>query len=236
MGDNIAAEIIITLEKPESEMTLDEKVEKSKEIIKKAIEHWKPHIGLAFSGGKDSTVILSLIREIYGRVPIPVMTNDTGVKFKETYEFRNRMKEEWGLDMIVARPKKSYEEVKGERERCCYWLKIEPSERTMEEEGWKACFVGIRHDEHVARSREEYISERENGIYRVHPILHWREADIWEYIRRNNIPYNPLYDKGYRSIGCKPCTVPTPMEGVERSGRDQDKEEIMERLRGWGYW
>jgi len=236
MGDNMADEITITLEKPESEMTLDEKVEKSKEIIEKAIEHWKPHIGIAFSGGKDSLTILSLIREIYGQVPIPVMYNDTGVHFQETYDYRDWLKEEWNLDLVMAQPRKTYEEVKGKRERCCYWLKIEPSERTMEEQGWKACFVGIRHDEHVARSREKYISERENGIYRVHPLLHWKEDDIWAYIRSRNLPYNPLYDRGFRSIGCEPCTVPTFEEGAERSGRDQDKEEVMERLRGWGYW
>jgi phosphoadenosine phosphosulfate reductase len=229
-------ELTITLEKPEDQMTMEEKIAKSKEILQKVIDYWKPHIGVAFSGGKDSTAILNLIREIYGEVPIPVMTNDTGVKFKETYEFREWLKREWNLNMIVARPIKTYEEVKGERERCCYWLKIEPSERTMQEQGWKACIVGIRHDEHVVRSREDFISERENGIYRVHPILHWKEEDVWTYLNSRNVPRHPFYDMGYRSIGCKPCTVPTPTGGAERSGRDQDKEEIMDRLRGWGYW
>ncbi|MFQ6015355.1 MAG: phosphoadenosine phosphosulfate reductase family protein [Anaerolineae bacterium] len=216
---------------------LEAKIEKSKKILEEAIQRWKPHIGMAFSFGKDSTTIAHLIRDIYGEVPIPVLFTDTGVKFKETYEFKDRLVREWGLKVVVAQPLELYPgTMADDRERCCYHHKIEPAQRVMEEQGWKACIVGIRHDEHVARSREHYISRRENDVYRVHPILHWSEEDIWQYIHSRNVPYNPLYDKGYRSIGCEPCTVPTPHGAEERGGRDQDKEVIMERLRGWGYW
>jgi phosphoadenosine phosphosulfate reductase len=67
-------------------------------------------------------------------------------------------------------------------------------------------------------------------------LLHWSESDVWRYLKERNIPVNPLYAKGYRSLGCEPCIKPTPKDGAERSGRSQDKEEIMARLRALGYW
>ena len=70
----------------------------------------------------------------------------------------------------------------------------------------------------------------------IHPILHFREIDIWSYIRKYNVPYCELYHKGYRSLGCMPCTKLSSAEGPERAGCDQAKEEIMQRLRDLGYF
>jgi phosphoadenosine phosphosulfate reductase len=96
--------------------------------------------------------------------------------------------------------------------------------------------VGIRWDEHPARSSETYFSPREDHM-RVHPILHFTEKDVWSYIRRNNVPYNPLYDKGYRSLGAKIDTEPVAdPDAPERAGREKEKEKIMERLRELGYF
>jgi len=217
-------------------MVLDKKIIKSREVIREAFARWEPNIGIAFSGGKDSLAILGLVREMYGCIPCTAMFNDTTQLFPETYSYVDELVEQWGLELVLATPIFCYEDVEGERENCCWALKIEPSEWTMETEEWKACLVGIRWDEHPERSQEEYFSERENGIWRVHPILHWTEKEVWAYIKEQGFPYNPLYDKGYRSIGCTPCTIPISEDEAERAGRSQDKEEIMSRLRGWGYW
>ena len=211
---------------------LDRKVARSKEILEEAIERWQPHIGMACSWGKDSITLAHLIREIYGEIPVPALFTDTGRKFPETYAFRDRLVEEWGLDVVAVEPDHTLEPCPADE--CRMW-KVAAARETPAKLGWNAIIVGIRHDEHDARSKEVPFSPREDGVTRVHPILDWTEADIWAYMRANDVPYNPLYDQGYRSIGCQACTIPSP-GGAERSGRAEEKEEIMDRLRGWGYW
>jgi phosphoadenosine phosphosulfate reductase len=220
-----------------SELDLDfeEKVEKSKEILKEALERFEK-IAVAWTTGKDSTVILGLLKELYGRIELPVLFFDTTVKFRETYEYRDRVAREWGLDLIVVKPEiPEGFKIARDKEECCRVLKVLPAKEKIRELGLEAVVTGIRWDEHEARAGEEYFSEREDHV-RVHPLLHWSEGDVWRYLREKNIPVNPLYAKGYRSLGCKPCTKPAPKGGAERSGRSQDKEEIMARLRALGYW
>ncbi len=93
--------------------------------------------------------------------------------------------------------------------------------------------MAIRRDEHESRSKEECISERKNHM-RVHPILDFTEEYLWEYTKKNNVPYCSLYDQGYRSLGEKPFTKPGG--DTERAGRDKEKELIMKRLRQLGYF
>ncbi len=212
-------------------------VRRSLEVIDKAFKRFNK-VGVAWSTGKDSTINLFLVRHFDKN--IPVLFGDTTVHFKETYEHRDKIAKEWNLNLINMVPDVSYEEVKGERERCCHALKTLPALKYFERLGLDAVIVGIRWSEHPARSKEEYISKRESGReyshFRVHPLLHWTEEDIWNFTKAHNLPQNPLYDKGFRSIGCAPCTKPSPPDAPERSGRAQDKEKIMERLRALGYW
>jgi phosphoadenosine phosphosulfate reductase len=115
----------------------------------------------------------------------------------------------------------------------------------LESHGIKAVFTGIRWDEQAARSAETFISPRQNPDHtRIHPILHFTERDVWSFIQEHRIPVNPLYSKGYRSLGTKDTTTKTSdlpaweqdlEKTTEREGRRQDKEGIMERLRELGY-
>jgi len=209
------------------------KIKKSLGIIEQAINKWYPKMGVVWSTGKDSMVMLFLARQL--KPDVKVLFGDTGVHFQETYDFRDRITEEWNLNIINMVPDVEYEEVKGNRERCCHNLKTLPALKTIRELGLKAVLVGIRWSEHPVRSQEDYFSKRKNH-FRVHPMLHWTEKEIWRFIKSHNIPYNPLYDKGFRSIGCAPCTIPASPEAEERAGRARDKEEIMKRLRALGYW
>lgn len=213
------------------------KVKTSLEVLDRAFRRFAK-VGVAWSTGKDSTVDLFLTRQF--DLDLPVLFGDTTVHFPETYTHRDRVVEDWQLNLINMTPDVTYDEVKGLRERCCHQLKTRPALRTFQALDLDAVVVGVRWDEHPARAKERYIAERTDTEgythARIHPILHWTEADIWGFTRAHGLPYNPLYDRGFRSVGCAPCTQPTTTDAPERSGRAQDKEEIMGRLRALGYW
>ena len=115
----------------------------------------------------------------------------------------------------------------------------------LEKEGIQALITGIRWDEQEARSNETYFSSRENpDHFRIHPILHFKEKDVWNATHKNKVPYLKLYEEGYRSLGAKGTTTKTSNKPAweqdldnttEREGRRQDKEQIMQRLRDLGY-
>jgi phosphoadenosine phosphosulfate reductase len=219
---------------------LDAKIAKSKEILKEALERFPGKIALAWTGGKDSTTTLHLLRNLNnGKVPIPVLNIDTGAKFKEIYEFRNRIAKEWNLNLIIERNEEALQTIKiaDNKEECCLRLKAQVIADSLIKYGWHALITGMRWDEQPERTKEDYFSARETPPHiRVHPILHFTELDIWQYIHDKQIPYCVLYERGYRSLGCEPCTKLGIPHGAERAGRDQSKEEIMKRLRDLGYF
>lgn len=257
------------MEKRLMKSNLNEKIEKSKEVILEAVEKFgKDKIATAFTGGKDSTVLVHLIKEAYnGKVPIPVVFVDTGKHFKEVYDFRDDLVKKWDMrlinsknvavinstkDGLVKLQDLSKEEkddlgqigwekdefrIALDREPCCHLLKTVATNQAIIENKLDALMVGIRWDEQEARSDEEYYSPRSNPTHtRVHPILHFLWNDVWEYTKIYNLPHNPLYDKGFTSLGCYTCTTPNPEGEVERAGRAQDKEQTMRRLRALGYF
>jgi len=220
--------------------TLEDKVKKSQAVLKEALERFSGHIALAWTGGKDSTTTLHLLRDLCGgQVPIPVLNIDTSVKFKEIYEFRDRLAADWQLDLRLERNDEALKviniaEDKGE---CCFRLKAEVIAQSIVKYGWQALITGLRWDEQPDRGRDEYFAWHETPPhYRVQPILHMTELDIWSYIRMKNVPFCSLYQRGYRSLGCEPCTKMGIPGKAERAGRDQSKEEIMKRLRAMGYF
>ena len=220
---------------------LKKKIEKSEKVIKKALKRFKNECGLAWTGGKDSMVMLDMVRRIAGKNLPPVMFIDHQLHFKETYEFVGKMKKKWGLDLIVATDKGTLKKIKEEKNlkkkrEIARVFKIKCIEKTVKDKKWKALFAAIRWDEHPARSQEKHFSSRDDHT-RIHPVLHFTEKDIWAYIKKFNLPSNPLYDKGYRSLGEAPFTKPVKDKSLpERAGREKDKEKIMERLRALGYF
>lgn len=218
--------------------TLEEKEKESRKLLKEAIEKFgMEKVAVAWSGGKDSTTVLHLIKQEFKKVIIPVVFIDTSVKFKEIYSFRDKIAKEWNLNLIIVKNEEALKTIKiaQNKEECCYLLKTVPLREAITSHGWQALITAVRWDEQEARKNETYFSRRETPPHtRIHPILHFRELDIWAYIRKYNIPYCELYHKGYRSLGCAPCTK---IGGeAERAGRDKNKEEIMQRLRGMGYF
>lgn len=262
---------------------LDELENTSIFIIREAYYKFE-NIAILWSVGKDSTTLLWLCRKaFFGKIPFPIIHIDTGYKFPRMYKFRDIYAKKWGLDLIVGRNEKAIEKgsspEKGRLE-CCALLKTEALKQVISRYNLKALLLGIRRDEHGIRAKERYFSPRDDkfrwdyqnqpaelwehyksslkkeGHFRVHPLLHWTELNIWQYIKREKIPVTGLYfakcGKRYRSIGCVPCCRPVDSKAdtidktidelkttriAERSGRAQDKENAyaMQKLRSLGY-
>jgi sulfate adenylyltransferase subunit 2 len=283
---------------------------KSMHILRETYANFK-NIGMLWSIGKDSTVLLWLARKaFFGHVPFPLIHIDTGYKIPEMITYRDRLTREWHLNMIYGmntsaiENKKTFPDGTVDRITCCRILKTEALRDTLSgkniryifdhskdryvedasRDAFTAVILGVRADEEGSRSKERYFSPRDvesnwdvadqppefwnqyktdfaPGTHlRVHPLLDWTELNIWEYIKRENIPtvslyYNQGRGKRYRSLGCWPCTQPVDSEATsvdeiiqelasgkfsdiaERSGRDQDKEDGggLETLRRDGY-
>jgi len=261
---------------------LDELESRSIYVIREAQANFHK-LALLWSIGKDSTALLWLARKaFFGQLPFPVMHIDTGYKFPEIYEFRERYVEEWGLRLVVGKNEQALADGMGPHSKlaCCTALKTQALKNCIADMGFEALLLGIRRDEHGIRAKERYFSPRdqqwqwdyenqppelwdqftaqadEDTHIRVHPLLHWRELDIWQYIQREELPVNPLYfardGKRYRSLGCKTCCDPIDSDAAtvdqiieelqtsataERAGRAQDKEDTytMQKLRALGY-
>lgn len=201
-------------------MDLNEKENKTLHIIREASNQFK-NIAILWSCGKDSTALLHLVRKaFFGKVPFPVIHIDTGVKFPEMYEFRDRVAKEWSLNLIIARNEEAMKEgVSYEKGRmdCCTRLKTDALKSVMDRENFDALLLAIRRDEHGIRAKERVFSPRDQkfqwdynnqppemwdlfrGVFeegkhvRVHPILDWTETDVWEFMKNENIPVNKLY-------------------------------------------
>ncbi len=195
-------------------------------------------LAMLWSLGKDSNVMIWLARKAFlGHVPFPLVHIDTGKKFPEMYEFRDRYEKEWGVTLIrgVCPPIEQMDPSLPPAARSAA-RKTAGLKAMVEQKGFEGLFAGIRRDEEGTRAKERYFSPR--GIdgkwdvrdqppefwgqfntdfppgthIRVHPLLHWTEIDIWRYTEREQIPTIPLYfsknGKRYRSLGDKDITSP----------------------------
>lgn len=261
---------------------LQELEDKSVYILREAYKSFD-NLCMLWSIGKDSTVLLWLMRKaFFGHTPIPLVHIDTSYKIPEMIAFRDKLASDWGLTMVVGQNEEALKagmHPSAGRMACCTSLKTEGLQRVLDEKKYNGVIVGVRSDEEGTRAKERYFSARdknndwdfrdqppelwdqfktkfEPGTHvRIHPLLDWTEINIWEYIKKENIPVIPLYfDQGrgtrYRSLGCAPCTteIQSTAKNVdeiiaelrvtkvaERSGRAQDADRGMEKLRKDGY-
>jgi phosphoadenosine phosphosulfate reductase len=227
------------------DLPLDEKIEKSLEIIRETKAKYK-NVGIGFSGGSDSLVLLHLTLKVFPS-SMPVLFSDTQHDHKETYEFIEKIKRDWKLtnfntfkaklDRVKEFIDKYGLKTPEFTEVCCEYHKIEPMRRGVETLKLDALITGIRGVEHEERAKETLFSPRASPKHmRVHPILFWKPTDVVEYIKKNKIECNPLYAQGYTSLGCMECTsLNKDPTAHERAGRGAARETIMAKLRALGY-
>ncbi|WP_027177336.1 phosphoadenosine phosphosulfate reductase family protein [Maridesulfovibrio hydrothermalis] len=221
---------------------LDAKITHSAGLMSGMLEMYDPaRIAVAWTGGKDSTVVLALLREVMkakGLETPLALSIDTGVKFSEVMAFRDRLALEWGVEVKVIRPDvdiKLYP-VAEDPVTCCADLKIKPLQKAIEDFEIDLLLTGIRRDEHPSRAGRKYLEVRNDPDHTLlNPILEWTEMDIWSFTTMHRIPHCELYDQGYRSLGCKPCTA-LAGSGSEREGRSAGKEKNLELLTSLGYF
>ena len=224
-------------------LTLQDKIALTRKYIEQVYARFGHHkVAVAWTGGKDSTTVLWLWKNFLKEKNVSAkpraLNLDTGLKFPEIIDFRDRIQASWQIELIIARPEKNLSSYPVARNKvaCCQDLKILPLKKAVKAHAWAALLTGLRFDEHPSREKREYFEQKKDPDYvQVNPILHWQEMDIWSYIMQESLPYCPLYDQGYRSLGCQPCTH-LPAGEAERSGRDREKEEQLSLLHSLGYF
>jgi phosphoadenosine phosphosulfate reductase len=175
----------------------------------------------------EDVVVLDLLRK---RIPdVPVLFLETGYHFRETYEFRDRLAREWGLNLVNVMPKRSVAEQESalgilyreDPTQCCKLRKVDPLFEALEPfEMW---FTGLRREQSVTRKnlKKAELHRLASGktLTKVSPLADWTWGQVWEYTGGHKLEYLPQYDRGFLSIGCEPCTTVPEDRNNPRSGR-----------------
>jgi phosphoadenosine phosphosulfate reductase len=179
----------------------------AQEVLAQAVERHHPRLVMACSFQKEESVLIDMLMEIEPQAR--VFTIDTGVLFPETYDVWRKVEERYGLSVEVQDASGPWS-----ADNCCGTAKVDGLNRALE--GAEAWITGIRREQSPTRAGSEHVERDEaRGIWKFNPLVDWTEKDVWTYLNERELPYNPLHDQGYASIGCAPCTLP----GSGREGR-----------------
>ncbi|SFS45969.1 phosphoadenylyl-sulfate reductase [Marininema halotolerans] len=194
-------------------------------IIQWAVQEFGSGLALACSFGFEDVSLVHRISCVNKQARIFYL--DTDLLFKETYETRDRLAEACGVSFIRVTPAYTLakqaqlwgEELwKREPDQCCMIRKVEPLRRYLA--SCSAWITGIRRDQAPSRAQTEVVEwDRQFGLVKVNPLAYHSAKDVWEYIHQHRIPYNPLHEKNYPSIGCIPCTRSVKKGEDPRAGR-----------------
>lgn len=198
------------------------------EILAYALEKYRSSIVLACSFGAEDVALVDMIHRIDPRVPLLYL--DTDFLFPETYALRDRVMAHYGLPPQQVLQIKSpltpeqqaaqYGEALWARDPdlCCQLRKVGPLARILQ--GYTAWITGIRREQALTRANAGIVEwDKKFGLIKFNPLAKWTNADVWRYIHANNVPYNPLHDHNYPSIGCTHCTAPVLPGEDPRAGR-----------------
>lgn len=199
-----------------------------KDILEWAVES-NDRLAIATSFQSSGLVLLHLLRDI--TPDIPVLFLDTGFHFKETIAFRKKIESMWDLKVVDLRGEhgdadgqaKIYGPTLYRRDpgQCCFINKVKPLQDALEE--YDAWISGIRRDQSPMRATtpivEAQLLASGNEVMKIHPLAGWDKTQVESYVVEHNIPTHPLLEKGFRSIGCEPCTRAVTDDEDERAGR-----------------
>jgi phosphoadenosine phosphosulfate reductase len=194
-------------------------------VLRRAVDAFFPKLTMATAFGAEGCCLIHMLAEIEPRVRI--FNLDTGYQFAETLELRERIRKRYGIEVEYIRPDTTVEEYEAEHggplyrhrpDQCCHDRKLVPLRRAVA--GYDAWISAIRKDQTADRAQAEVIQwDAKLNLVKVNPLLSWTKKDVWDFVVKNQVPYNPLHDAGYPSIGCWPCTAPVTNGDDERAGR-----------------
>ncbi len=197
------------------------------QILEWAIRKFGEKLTLACSFGAEDVVLVDALQRIPGGKKVDIFYLDTDLHFPETYETRDRLEERYGIRFKRVTPALTLDEQQAsygpalwrqDPNRCCYLRKVQPLEKTLSE--YDAWMTGIRREQSPTRRKAQIVEvDQRFRLTKVNPLVHWTSEDVWAYIRERDVPYNPLHDERYPSIGCAPCTRPVHEGEDLRSGR-----------------
>jgi phosphoadenosine phosphosulfate reductase len=212
--ENVVAENVVELVEG---LNFAEKVERSLELIDGAYKQFGDGLVVANSLGKDSSTVWHLAKRVSPKIRGFIVT--TRYKPAETKQFMAEEVARYPELRIFSNDKQIPENLyETDPDRCCEVLKVEPTRRAVREMHVACWITGLRCTEGRTRTNYKEVEELDKGLIKLNPILLWYEREVWQYLALNRVPVNPLYAKGYRSLGCAPCTKIA--QGVdERAGR-----------------
>ncbi len=194
-------------------------------ILKWAVAQFHPRLTMGTAFGPEGNCIIHMLADIEPGVRI--FNLETGYQFPETLELRERIKARYGIEVEYIRPETTVAEYEAEYggplyvirpDQCCFDRKILPLRKAAV--GYDAWISAIRKDQTGDRAQASVVQwDAKFDLVKINPLLNWTKKDVWNFIAKHDVPYNPLHDRGYPSIGCWPCTAPVGAGEDERAGR-----------------
>jgi phosphoadenosine phosphosulfate reductase len=194
-------------------------------VLRWAVETFGSGLTMATAFGAEGCCLIHMLSEINKSVRI--FNLETGYQFRETLELRERIKDRYGIEVELIRPEMTvaeYEEEHGgplyvhRPDQCCYDRKVLPLRGAVA--GYTAWISAIRGDQTSFRAAAGVVQwDAKFSLVKINPLLQWTKKDVWSFIVKHDVPYNPLHDEGYPSIGCWPCTRPVAAGEDDRAGR-----------------
>lgn len=194
------------------------------EIIRWAVDAFWPQIALSSSFQTQSVPLLHMASLI--RRDILIFFLDTGYHFWETHMFREQLASHWQLNVLDLYRDTRWDEFARNRIRslpvddpnlCCFIHKVQPMQKALRD--MKAWISGIRRDQTAVRAHAKILELQDDGLLKINPLLNWTKDDVKRYSQQHRLPAHPLFQRGYRSIGCSPCTIAIGQNDDERAGR-----------------
>ncbi len=195
------------------------------EILRWAADAYGPKLAMATGFGAEGCALIAMLSEI---TPDVYLFNlDTGYQFPETLDTRDRLIAKYGLPIHLVRAEQTVAEMEAanggplyddQPDRCCHIRKVVPLASAIQ--GYDAWVSAIRRDQTPDRAAQPIVGwDKKFQLVKVNPLANWTKKDVWDYILKNEVPYNPLHDLGYPSVGCWPCTRAVGAGDDDRAGR-----------------
>jgi phosphoadenylyl-sulfate reductase (thioredoxin) len=221
-------------EQPNLEAERDEheaKLRATMDALRVATERFAPRLVMATAFGMEGCALIDMIGK--NRLPVDIFTLDTGLFFEETYALWRKLERRYELKIRAVQPELTVTE-QGELfgqflwerdpDQCCRMRKVAPLRAALADaDAW---ITALRRDQTPERAKASLFEhDHKFGLVKINPLIEWTFQDVRDYVRKHDVPYNPLHDQGYPSIGCAPCTSPVLAGEDARAGRWRGKQK-----------